>query len=293
MFLPPLLLAAVLQDVPHTNTSFQHPLQLLAASSRQREFDDVGALTLRLQLLRTCLGYATVQLRQLFSPLANTMLGEEWVLVPSDGFSPLVIHENFDKGDVLFTKLLAGLAWPGQRAAGAEQSPPWAFVFNGHNGPGDSMVVLRLCDLGGQPSGHLVVIHLQSKLRSSPTADAASWTSIDKEALKVPLISTLIGPTAGQTSDVSQVLLYISDETLPGGGRGKRQADDADELAQLAQGLPVKAGNGLLVLAVFRDSQWFLRGAVVRIKALLDRAVQEQARLDRRLLALSLQETQL
>ena len=283
--LPPMLLVAVLQDMIDTNVSFQNPLLLLASSSRQREFDDLGALTLRLQLLRICLGRATVQLHQLFSPLANTELGEEWVMVPAGGFSPLTIHKNFDQDNTMFTKLLMRLAWPGQRED--ENQPEWAFVFNGHNGPGDSMVMLRMCDDGGKFSSHLVVIHLQSKLRLSPTADAASWSCIEDEAQKVPLIRSLTGPLAGQEVVVSQVMLYVSDEELPV-RRGKRQADNADKLTLLAEGQPVKADNGLIVLAVFRDSQWLLRGAVDRIKALLHQDVKMQAEFDNQLLALSL-----
>ena len=286
VFLPPLLLVAVLQDVPNTNLSFQNPLHLLASSSRQREFDDLGALTLRLQLLRVCLGRAAVQLHQLFSPLANTELGGEWVMVPAGNFSPLTIHKTFDKANAMFAKLLDGVAWPELCETGDEKLPHWAFVFNGHDGPGDSMVVLRLCDDGGRFSGHLVVIHLQSKLRLSPTAGPASWSRIDKEAWKVPLISALTRPVAGQRVVVSQVLLYVSDEALPKGNM--RRADDADELTLLATGFPVNAGNGLMVLAVFRDSQWFLRGAVERIKALLHQDMQRQAEFDKRLLQLSL-----
>ena len=287
VFLPPLLLVAVLQDVPNTKLSFQNPIPILASYSRQREYDDSCALTLRLQLLRECLGRETVQLHQLFSPLANTELGEEWVMVPVSGFSQITISPKFDQDNVMFTKLLVSLAWPKQSDAGEENLPQWAFVFNGNSGPGDSMVVLRLCDLGGRFSGHLVVIHLQSKLRMSPTADVASWPCIDAEAQKVPLISSLNG--AGQSVVVSQVFLYVSDEELPKGrGKHKRKADDSEELALLAKGQPVTAGNGLMVLAVFRDSQWLLRGAVECIKALLDRDVQMQAGVNNQSLAPSL-----
>jgi hypothetical protein len=200
-------------------------------------------------------------------------------MVPGGGFSPLTIHENFVKDDARFTELLVSLAWPGQCETGDEMLPQWAFIFNnGHNnGLGDSMVVLRLCDFCGRFTSHLIVIHLQSKLCLSPTAGATNWSRIAKEARKVPLISSLTGPVAGQRAVVSHVLLYVSDEALPK-GRVKRQADDdADESTLLAKGQPVmNAGNGLMVLAVFQDSQWLLRGAVEQVKALLHRDVQMQ-----------------
>ena len=117
----------------------------------------------------------------------------------------------------------------------------------------------------------------------SPAVDVASRSRIDAEAQKVPLISSLNGPVAGQSAVVSQVFMYVSDEELPKGrGKHKRKADDSDELALLAKGQPVTAANGHMVLAVFRDSQWLLRGVVERIKALLLRDVQMQADVNNR-----------
>jgi hypothetical protein len=310
--LPPLLLAAVLRDIVPvayggTHLSFERLITDLTANCRKREFDDVGAFTLRLQLVHGILGCPAMQLRELYAPLANTELGPLQLLVPRDGFEPLTIHENVDEKKV--STLLAGVAWPDEyEGTQPGTTPPWAFVFNARNGPGDSMVVLRL---RGEPSGELVVIHLQSKLRTSLKPNVASWERIDKEAGKVVRIGSVTS-RGGQTAKVQQMLLYVSDEPLPkrrAEGAGQQQTPKrtlattagtsvqqpaatpttrGHELDRLALGLPVTATNGLLVLAVFQDSQWVLRGAVQRIKDLLDKGLKAQTALDKQLLALSL-----
>ena len=70
--------------------SFTRMIPELSNSWRQREFDDIGALTLRLQLLRHSLKLTSIVLEELFSPLANSPLGSLVVLLPSSGYSPTV-----------------------------------------------------------------------------------------------------------------------------------------------------------------------------------------------------------
>lgn len=94
--LPPLLLAAVLRNltVPGSSSaelSFSDMIPRLNECWRVREFDDIGALTLRLQLFRHSLKRTSLEVQQLFSPLASTELGSMVVALPSSGFSPEVI----------------------------------------------------------------------------------------------------------------------------------------------------------------------------------------------------------
>ena len=62
----------------------------LSNSWREREFDDIGALTLRIQLLRHSLQHTSIMLKFLFSPLASTELGDMLVLLPISGYQPKV-----------------------------------------------------------------------------------------------------------------------------------------------------------------------------------------------------------
>lgn len=62
----------------------------MSNSWRMREFDDIGALTLRLQLLRHSLGLTSIMLKDLFRPLASTELSDLSVMLPINGFMPKV-----------------------------------------------------------------------------------------------------------------------------------------------------------------------------------------------------------
>lgn len=94
--LPPLLLAAVLRNLTAPGSSstaelsFSNMIPKLSECWRVREFDDIGALTLRLQLFRHSLQRTSLELQELFSPLTSTELGSVVVALPSSGFSPKV-----------------------------------------------------------------------------------------------------------------------------------------------------------------------------------------------------------
>ena len=93
--LPPLLLAAFLRNLSPPNClsadlSFTRMIPMLSNSWRQREFDDIGALTLRLQLLCHSLKLSLIALEDLFRPLGSSRLGPLVVLLPTSGYSPTV-----------------------------------------------------------------------------------------------------------------------------------------------------------------------------------------------------------
>lgn len=95
VYLPPLLLAALLRNLnaPSSSSaqlSFSSMIPKLSNSWRVREFDDIGALTLRLQLLRHSLKLTSITLKSLFCPLASTELGNMLVSLPISGYSPKV-----------------------------------------------------------------------------------------------------------------------------------------------------------------------------------------------------------
>ena len=103
----------------------------------------------------------------------------------------------------------------------------------------------------------------------------------------------------GTAASVRQLMIYVSDEKLPQKTTGKRRADDlsrqqmfqaggpaepstsssaaepGSELKRLERGGAVVAENGLLVLAVFHNTQWHLRGAVLLLKDLLERSTRK------------------
>ena len=205
---------------------------------------------------------------------------------------------------------LADVAWPED----ATDEPPWAFVFNGHNGPGDSMLVLRISghtdDDGGHSEGYgdsmpkLLIIHVQSKQREVSNQHAASWERIQAEARKIHIYEDGICQINGDAkASVQQLMIYVSDERLPRQIQGKRRGDGLysqpkyqascqtepsamssaeprSELQQLERGEAVVADNGLLVLAVFHDTQWHLRGAVQVLKDLIEQATEKMADLE-------------
>ena len=191
-------------------------------------------------------------------------------------------------------------------------------MFNGHNGPGDSMLVLRKSEVitgwvGCSSSEHnaeetgspsLLVIHLQSKKRGGAKEQTASWARIQEEASKICLYTDGIHDASGRTASVQQVMLYVTDERCPV-RKGKRRAEDLErqqpqcqggsvagssthmpvghvepgsEMLVLERGEAVKAANGLWVCAVFQSTQWRLRGAVQVLKHLLSQSKQGQKR---------------
>lgn len=211
------------------------------------------------------------------------------------------VKKNVDEASV--AELLARVAWPDI----ARDEQPWAFVFNGHNGPGDSMLVLRVSSgtLENVVSGEsdnlsLLVIHVQSKKReAAQQQQAANWGRIQIEAQKIPLYADGIRRISGGggSASVQQVLIFVSDEVVPRIS-GKRQgsdlssvlkhwpcgqvdspapplADSGSELKWLEQGAALRADNGLLVFAVFHNTQWHLRGATLLLKNLLERATRK------------------
>ena len=204
--------------------------------------------------------------------------------------------------------LLAKVAWP----ESAGDQTPWAFVFNGHNGPGDSMLVLRICrdddcsngeeDTDRSPS--LLVIHMQSKKREASNQHAASWERIQEEASKIHIYNNGIHQIHGDaTARVQQLMIYVTDERLPLQTSGKRRAaglgsqqmylaggpaepsttssaEPGNELQQLERGEAVMADNGLLVFAVFHNTQWHLRGAVQKLKDLLEQSTRKMLEIE-------------
>ena len=209
------------------------------------------------------------------------------------------VRKNVDKASV--AELLARVAWPDSE----KDEPPWAFVFNGHNGPGDSMLVLRALESGSGDGGgdnpSLLVIHVQSKKReASQKQQAANWGRIQIEAQKIPLFTEEIRRrSGGDSTSVQQVLLYVSDEGVPrisgnrlGGGLSSvpkhwsrdqvdsLAPDSGNELKYLEQGAALTSDNGLLVCAVFHNTQWHLRGATQLLKTLLERATRKMIDVD-------------
>lgn len=148
-------------------------------------------------------------------------------------------------------RLLEQVAWPEQHHVEHGDEPAWAFVFNGHNGTGDSMLVLREsgvnsgwvgCNVAernaeevGNPS--LLVIHLRSKKRVGAKEQATSWAGIQEEASKIGLYADGIHCASGRTASVRQIMLYVTDERCPV-RKGKRRAED------LERQLPQCRGGG-------------------------------------------------
>lgn len=180
---------------------------------RQREFDDLAVITMRMHLSRTVLQRQVMQVSKLLPALASVpALGEQYVQLPRDGYQ--VEEYQHEVGEAELAGIVnnahrnATTAAPSKQQRIVGPAAPWCMVFCGRQGPGDSLAVLQLCDAEGKLSGEQLVVHLQSKSRQK-AGSAVNWANIRKEAEKVPVLAGMQGLAA---SHVHQVFVFITDD---------------------------------------------------------------------------------
>lgn len=126
-------------------------------------------LILRLCLLRKVFKEETVLLKDLFSGLACSSLGNAEVSIPEEGFRIVRVTEQIQSNEFI-SKMFA------------LSEDQWAFIGPGNSGP-DAWLILRRAD---QP-GKVIVIFIQSKVRAISASVSEPQIEEEREkAFKVP-----------------------------------------------------------------------------------------------------------
>lgn len=291
--LPPLLLLAYMRSPQMQHQEQGSSAQLrtirdLVSSWRAREYEDLSAFLLRLQLRVEIFDYTdVVDLGSLLPPLyqADHPLADVSVLLPHSGFQPRVLGSDVKKQRL--QQLVAAVA---RGEFGPDGYPaPWCFAFAGNRSGPDAMIVLKECERDWTPVLPTVVISVQSKLRASCNT-AVTWEAISKEASRVPVL------TGNTKLKIKQLFVFITDQ-CPSGQQPQNAVcinyspNQTEERSQqpanassdstlsgsqagasaLAPGkaVPAAADPKLCVVALLRDQHWHLRGALNAVRGVL------------------------